>query len=36
MLTSSAASLVEGLGIVIHDISYLLIELAKRNLDIHS
>ncbi len=36
MLTSSAASLVEGLGLVIHDISYLLNELANRNLDIHT
>ncbi len=36
MLTASAASLVEGLGMVIHDISYLLTELANRNLDIHT
>lgn len=36
MLTASAASLVDGLGLVIHDISYLLTELANRNLDIHT
>lgn len=36
MLTASAASLVEGLGLVIHDISYLLTELANQNLDIHT
>ena len=36
MLTASAASLVEGLGMVIHNISYLLTELANRNLDIHT
>lgn len=36
MLTASAASLVEGLGLVINDISYLLTELANQNLDIHT
>ncbi len=36
MLTASAASLVDGLGLVIHDISYLLTELANQNLDIHT
>ncbi len=36
MLTASAASLVDGLGMVIHDISYLLTELSKHNLDIHT
>lgn len=36
MLTASAASLVEGLGLVIRDISYLLNELANQNLDIHT
>ena len=36
MLTASAASLVEGLGLVIHDISYLLNELANQNLNIHT
>ena len=36
MLAASAASLVEGLGLVIHDISYLMTELANQNLDIHT
>ncbi len=36
ILTDSAASLVEGLSLVIHDISYLLNELANQNLDIHT
>lgn len=36
MLTASTASLVKGLGVVIHDISYLLTELSNQNLDIHT
>lgn len=36
MLVRSTASLVEGLSIIIHDISYLLTELANQNLDVHT
>ena len=36
MLTQSTAELVEGLSAIIHDIGYLLGEMANRNLDIHS
>ena len=36
MLTQSTAELVDGLSIIIHDISYLLGEMANQNLDIQS
>lgn len=36
MLARSTTSLVEGLGIVINDISYLLTQLANQNLDVHT
>ena len=36
MLMRSTASLVEGLSTIIHDISYLLTELANQNLDVHT
>lgn len=36
MLVKSTASLVEGLSTIIHDISYLLTELANQNLNIHT
>ena len=36
MLARSTASLVEGLGTVINDISYLLTQLAGQNLDVHT
>ncbi|MCI8287720.1 MAG: HAMP domain-containing protein [Lachnospiraceae bacterium] len=36
MLAESTASLVEGLSTIIHDISYLLNQLASQNLDVHT
>ena len=36
MLTQSTAELVEGLSTIIHDIGYLLGEMANQNLDIQS
>ncbi len=36
MLANSTASLVEGLGMVIHDIGYMLTEMANQNFDVHT
>lgn len=36
MLVKSTSSLVEGLSTIIHDINYLLTELANQNLDVHT
>ncbi len=36
MLANSTASLVEGLSTVIHDIGYMLTEMANQNLDVHT
>ncbi len=36
MLANSTASLVEGLGMVIHDMGYMLTEMANQNFDVHT